>query len=73
MTPAQRRKFWATITAIWGEDIGEYITYGVMIARYGKASTKSLTQTEIDELLNWLDELESASADHASRSTETRR
>lgn len=55
MTPAQRRRFFAIIGSHWDKEIGEYIAYATMIARYGKASTKALTPNEIDDLFNWLD------------------
>ena len=55
MTPAQRRRFWAIIDAHWNDDLGEYIVYSYLIARFGKDSTKALTQSEIDELFQWLD------------------
>lgn len=55
MTPAQRRYMWAVITAHWGKDTGEYIVYAVMIARYGKASTKALTFSEVEDLLAWIE------------------
>lgn len=56
MTPAQRAKLFATIGDIWDPDIGEYIVYALMIARFGKDSTKLLNQDEIDWLLTWLEE-----------------
>lgn len=58
MTTAQRRKLFALVGHLWDKSIGEYIIYAVMIARYGKASTKGLTQSEIDELIVWLEGLD---------------
>ena len=57
MTPAQQRKFWASANATWGRD-GEYMAYSIMLARYGKLSTKALTQSEIEDLLDLFDTLE---------------
>ena len=57
MTTAQRRKFWAAANAIWGHE-SELMAYSILIARYGKVSTKGLTMSEIDDLLTLFDHLE---------------
>lgn len=57
MTSAQRRRMWAIIGSHWDKDIGEYIIYAFMVARFGKISTKSLIQSEIDVLFSWLEEI----------------
>lgn len=48
---------WAIIGSHWDKDIGEYIIYAFMVARFGKISTKALIQSEIDVLFSWLEEI----------------
>lgn len=55
MTAAQRRRLWAIIGSTWDKDIGEYIVYAFMLARFGKNSTKALTQDQIQVLFEWLE------------------
>lgn len=57
MTPAQRRRMWAIIGSHWDHDIGEYILYAFLIARFGKSSTKALTTSETETMFDWLEEI----------------
>jgi len=48
---------WAIIGSHWDHDIGEYILYAFLIARFGKSSTKALTTSETETMFDWLEEI----------------
>ena len=52
-----RKRLWATLHDLWEPDVADYIVHAFIISRFGKESTKELTEQELATTLDWLDKI----------------